>query len=266
MSNERLTQHEFGRFSLHRPLAARIEACRRRLGLEPRELRVLDWGCGRGRAVLWLRNRGYDAVGVDITARRFALGAELFRANGHEPDGCLVELSSDGSAPFGDSSMHFVFSQQTLEHVQDLDAVAREIRRLTMPTGAGFHVFPAYRSFVEPHLYMPLVHWLPKNRLRQAAIAACVAFGVEPSWPGLTSRARKIAVYYGFSIGETFYRPTSRIAASFAAQGFTCEVVDVDSPLRRNKLARGWLGASSPLARRWCETFGPGVGLATWLE
>ena len=60
---------------LARTLAARGNS-------EAKDLRVLDWGCGRGRAVAWLRERGFDACGVDIDRKVLRNGHELFR--GHE--------------------------------------------------------------------------------------------------------------------------------------------------------------------------------------
>ena len=41
-------------------------------------LRVLDWGCGRGRTVLWLLEQGYDAVTVADIATRADYGRSTF--------------------------------------------------------------------------------------------------------------------------------------------------------------------------------------------
>jgi 2-polyprenyl-3-methyl-5-hydroxy-6-metoxy-1,4-benzoquinol methylase len=37
---------------------------------------------------------------------------------------------------------HFVFTHYVLEHVADIDAVTREIARLTAPGGCGFQEIP----------------------------------------------------------------------------------------------------------------------------
>jgi hypothetical protein len=49
---------------------------------------------------------------------------------------------------------------------RDPDALAAELGRIIAAGGGGMHVFPAKWSIVEPHLHVPIVHWLPKNRLR----------------------------------------------------------------------------------------------------
>jgi 2-polyprenyl-3-methyl-5-hydroxy-6-metoxy-1,4-benzoquinol methylase len=87
---------------------SRIEACRSRFAVPRRAFPILDWGCGRGKLVLWLREQGYDAVGVDIDPRPFANGKELFDTKGPSIDQCLHPVDEAARAPFRDSSFHFI--------------------------------------------------------------------------------------------------------------------------------------------------------------
>ena len=266
MSNEDLlTAAELAAWRPDPATTERIERCRSRFGLARRDFRVVDWGCGRGKHVLWLRERGYDAVGVDIDPKPFANGADLFRAMGHDPEQCLRPLSRAGTAPLPGSSCHFVTSWQTLEHVRDLDAMARECARIMLEGGEGFHVYPPHRRFVEPHLFMPLVHWLPKNATRRWLIAAFVLLGVEPAWWPANSWRKNVAVYYRYSVDHTFYRPPEMVRRSLAAAGFDVEFVDVEAAGAKRRLARRWLGPSmsARLTRAWYLAYGRNLGLAT---
>jgi SAM-dependent methyltransferase len=220
--------------------------------------------------VLWLRQRGFDAVGVDVDPRPFRQGVDLFRSLGQQPEACLHALDPTGRAPFPDASFHFVTSWQTIEHVANLDSAAAEWRRLTRDGGRGFHVYPPHRRLLEPHLFMPIVHWLPKTRTREALIGLFVLLGVEPHWwpKGELSFREKVRTYHRFSVDDTFYRTRRAVRACLAAHGFDSEFVDTkaDRPLRG--AARGWLEpkASSRLVWRWLDDFSSDLALAVTLR
>jgi SAM-dependent methyltransferase len=250
-------------------MVAAIESCRSRFDLERDRFRILDWGCGRGQFVLWLRDRGYEAFGADINPASFAKGEELFRRRGYSTGDYLLNLDRDGRAPFASSSFHFVTSQQTLEHVSDLACVVSELRRLTVAGGEGFHIYPPHHRLVEPHLCMPCVHWLPKNRRRRYLVEVFTLLGIEPDWfpdrrVGAKERAR---IYFDFSVRDTFYREPRCVSNHFTSEGFDTRFVDVESYRLRRKLASKalFLDASSNLLQWWCRNFGSNIGLATML-
>lgn len=247
-NNDLLTQREFSFFKPHPIMVDHIERCRSFFGVPKKDFRIVDWGCGRGVLVLWLRERGYDAVGVDINPKAFQNGAALFASKGYPVDGCLYALDPCGSAPFPDASFHFVISYQALEHIEDLEAASAEWARVTADGGAGFHIYPPHLRLVEAHLFMPFVHWLPKNAARKWLIGFFVLAGVEPRWwPNQkVSWKEKQRVYYKYSVGETFYRTPAAIRGVLAAQGLEMEFVDVGGG-----------------RRRWFMNFRGDVGLAT---
>lgn len=182
--------------------------------------RVLDYGCGAGGSVRELLAEGYDVWGADIDTEAIA-GQDLL--------GAVV----DGRTPYEEHSFDFVFSEQVFEHVANLDVVAHELARVTKPGGWNFHVFPAHRSPYEAHLQMPLVHWLPKNGFRRAAITVFHRMGVEPPHPPqLPSDADwrvKSEFQYRYSCEQTFYRPYRRIAVAMRAAGFDVRSVTSDN-------------------------------------
>ncbi|MCC6262561.1 MAG: class I SAM-dependent methyltransferase [Bryobacterales bacterium] len=72
-------------------------------------------------------------------------------------------VAGDGCAlPFAGQSFDIVFSNSVIEHVGDA-ARQRAFARETMRVGKCFFVQTPNAGFpVEQHLFMPLLHWLPK--------------------------------------------------------------------------------------------------------
>ncbi len=105
-NNDPLTQAEFDSYRPHPIMIDHIEQCRSGFGVAKEDFRILDWGCGRGKLVLWLRERGYAAVGVDIDPKPFANSADVFRSKGYLVEKCLHCLGPQGTAPFADSLFH----------------------------------------------------------------------------------------------------------------------------------------------------------------
>lgn len=101
-----------------------------RFGLDPERAallerhlvgRVLDVGCATGAYVRHLGSRGLEAVGVD-----FAPGLiETARA-----DGGLFEVAQAEALPFEDDAFETVAALDLLEHVEDDEAVLREMVRV----------------------------------------------------------------------------------------------------------------------------------------
>jgi SAM-dependent methyltransferase len=187
-------------------------------GLKPAQYRVLDFGCGRGATVGKLRRRGWDAYGVDIDPRFVASGAIVIAVAG-DASSALSVLDTNGRTTFKDSHFEAVISDQTLEHVEDLDSAAREIGRLLNAGGITFHHFPAPRRFIECHCHLPFVHWLPKSRIRLFAIWALMALGFSGqirSTAPLRSRSR---IVHKYLCEHTYYRGSSEVTNVFLKAG-----------------------------------------------
>jgi SAM-dependent methyltransferase len=207
-------------------------------------MRVLDWGCGRGRFVLWLREQGFDAYGVDIDPEPINNGLPLFEKKGHH-NRPLSVISVEGRTIYEDGFFDFIMTDNVLEHVSNLGKVMVEIGRLTSAEGGGYHIFPAQRQIVEGHLFMPLVHWLPEGGLRKALIRSCVKKGKEPQWHEVKGKSveEKTQVYYDYSTNHIFYRPYMKIRDQFRKLGFNVTFLSLQNPaVQKHKL----LG---PLAR-----------------
>jgi SAM-dependent methyltransferase len=230
-----LTEADFAAFQPNAEVVRYLELTRVRLGLQKSEMNVLDWGSGRGEYVAWLRDAGYNAFGTEIRAEAAERGRELLNAHGHDHARVITSIPANGQTDLPADFFHFVFTHYVLEHVADIDAVTREIARVTAPGGCGFHVYPGKLRPIEPHLFMPFVHWLPKNATRMWAIATCVACGIEPRWDWLAAATfrNKAQAYYEFCMNETFYRSFHDVRHSFSKTGFVVTPVVAEHPALR---------------------------------
>lgn len=135
-------------------------------------------GCGL--AVTWLPERGYNAFGVEIDPIAIGHGKAILESQGHDVPHLLSHINDDCIVSFPDNHFHFVFSTQVLEHIENMDLIASKIYRVTIPGGQGLHIYPSHHHINEAHLTMPLVHWLPKNKVRKAAIFLYTFCGIQP--------------------------------------------------------------------------------------
>lgn len=237
---EVLTEDALSAFVIPSELLRYVERCRLRMGLSKEEMRILDFGCGRGESALRLREQGYDALGVDINPVYIENGRHLLRKRGLDADAILGLVDPSGRTALPDHYFHFVYSEQVLEHVKHLETVAAELGRITVPGGGGFHCFPAHRHLVEEHLHMPCVHYLPKNRLREISILGYLLLGLGPKWTHLEGESIKgqAHAYFEYSVNHTYYRSSKAVAKIFEKHDFRVTLVTIENPAwRRIRLA-----------------------------
>lgn len=214
-----LTRDEIDTFCLREDVSAELHRIATTNGKAPQEIRVLDLGCGRGTTVLKLLALGFDAYGVDIDPEPIRNGRNIFIQSGHSPDKRLLVISAGEKLPFNDDFFDVVLSDQVFEHISDLESEAKDLARITCLGGIGLHFFPAKWNVVEPHVFVPFVHWLPKNRLR--------VFWLKlhshrlPAWYGheQLSSDQRIEVFYKYLNLKTYYRSPSQIIRQFQKAG-----------------------------------------------
>ena len=235
-----LTEQEYTKFTLNQEVYRYLEACRQFLELEKSEIYVLDWGCGRGLSVAWLRDRGYNAYGVEIDPSAIHHGKAMLESHGHDVQQIINPINDDCIVNYPENYFHFVFSTQVLEHVENMDSVASEIYRITKPGGHGLHIYPSHHHIIEAHLSMPFIHWLPKNKVRKYAILLFTLCGIKPNWgedikgKNLIKRA---ITYYEYSINLTHYRDLPTIRRTFQNNGLSAKSVSISHPVfTKNKI------------------------------
>lgn len=74
-----------------------------------------------------------------------------------------IRQMEDGLIPFGDNMFDCVVNNQVMEHVEDLQAVLLEIRRVLKPGGAVLSLFPDKGVWREGHCGIPFLHWFRKG-------------------------------------------------------------------------------------------------------
>lgn len=218
--HDQLTTQELDEYEIPAELLAGIHGLVRN---RPRhEINILDWGCGRGRAVAKLRAAGFNAFGIDIDERVMLNGHQLFNDRGLDPHALL--RAADDLKCFPDGFFHCIISDQVMEHLPDLEAVLREMARLTAVGGLGLHCFPGAKMLIEVHVNMPLVHWLPRNRVRKPVLLASLLAGWGPrqEWPEASGLGYfgKIETYYRYLDNKTHYRDIRNILDCASKAGF----------------------------------------------
>jgi SAM-dependent methyltransferase len=101
--------------------------------------RVLDVGCGRGDALVALRDRGWQVRGVDFDPDSVAVA----RARG-----LPVDIGSLPSQGYADESFDVVTMSHSLEHLPDPAGVLSEVRRILRPGGRLVVVTPNAASWL----------------------------------------------------------------------------------------------------------------------
>lgn len=119
---------------------------------------ILDFGCGIGQAVRFLRDRGFEAYGFDVQVKwePDSDASDLIEAG-------IIRVNTEEAAPlpFPDGMFDVVLSYQVFEHVHDYEHSVAELARVMKPGGVSVHVFPSrYRPF-EAHIGVPFSSVLP---------------------------------------------------------------------------------------------------------
>src|SRR3954471_712416 len=89
---------------------------------------VADVGCGAGRAVAELTERGAKAVGVDGSERMVAVARRRW-------PGADVRLADAYALPFGDGELAGYRADKVYHELDDPDRAAAEARRVLAPGG-----------------------------------------------------------------------------------------------------------------------------------
>ncbi|MCC7339768.1 MAG: methyltransferase domain-containing protein [Bryobacterales bacterium] len=126
--------------------------------------RILDYGCGAGRLVQAGRAAGLAMEGTDVfyagsSAREEAAKTGLL--------GSAIHEMMEGRMPYAANRFDLIVNNQVMEHVEDLDAVLREIHRVLKPGGTVLSLFPAVDVFREGHIGIPFSHWMRKGSRRR---------------------------------------------------------------------------------------------------
>ncbi|MEA2013054.1 MAG: class I SAM-dependent methyltransferase [Verrucomicrobiota bacterium] len=221
-----LTNKEIEEFKVSKRITSLLDQICKHLNKKKRQLRVLDWGCGRGKTVGKLLKLGYNAYGIDIDEVTIFNGKPWFDNNGYPFDRILC-VKANKKLPFEDGYFDVVLTEQVLEHVDNIENVFLEMDRISNSNSVTIHTFPAKWRIQEPHLFMPFVHWLPKNILRKWLILFFTFLGKEPRplWADNEgNKVSRVKKYYDYSIKKTYYRSFPKIKNILENNNFSVKI------------------------------------------
>ncbi|HKP54372.1 MAG TPA: class I SAM-dependent methyltransferase [Chloroflexia bacterium] len=103
--------------------------------------RVLDVACGVGYGSAHLANFANEVVGVDLDEEAIAYARRRYGG----PPNLLFVRGDAMKLKFVDASFDVVCSFETIEHIADVEAYLREVRRVLVPGGRYLASTPAAR-------------------------------------------------------------------------------------------------------------------------
>ncbi|WP_345363125.1 methyltransferase domain-containing protein [Actinoallomurus liliacearum] len=124
--------------------------------LEPApDASVVDVGCGAGRAVAELRERGVNAIGVDVSERMLDVARRRW-------PGADVRLADACDLPFGDGELAGYRADKVYHELPDPARAAAEARRVLAPGGRIVLTGQDWDAFLidsdDPGLTRTIVH------------------------------------------------------------------------------------------------------------
>lgn len=120
----------------------------------------LDVGCGSGGIAACLAHRTEQFIGVDPEP----WPDWPSKASAVDNLSFLVASFDAAAPPVGDATMDVVVCNQVYEHVRDPARLIANIARVMKPDGACYFAGPNLVWPIEPHVFWPFVHWLPRAR------------------------------------------------------------------------------------------------------
>lgn len=117
----------------------------------------LDIGCGNGIIAATIAPSVKHIIGADPGA--WPIWDSLQKT--HKNLRFLHESIEELTCP--DNSVDIVVCNQVYEHVTDPQYLIKEIKRVLVPGGSCYFAGPNLLFPIEPHVFWPFVHWLPRK-------------------------------------------------------------------------------------------------------
>ena len=168
-------------------------------------IKVLDFGCGQGSSIIELRAVGIDAYGVDIVQSKIDAAKNKLSSQDNNIKTSDVFRTINQNIPFEDNTFDYIFSNQVLEHVENLDKSANEIARVLKTDGFYYSASPAKFKIIEPHIFVPFAHWLPAGKFRSNYLSICFYLGIGKN-NGLDGKQQDL-----YLKKHTYYRSTPQL-------------------------------------------------------
>jgi SAM-dependent methyltransferase len=203
---------------------------------------ILDFGCGNAETVREGLSMGLDIYGTDVfygaahdlrpdLQNKGLLGVRVFE---------LVEPNR--RIPFPDRHFDFIFHNQVMEHVEDIDGVLAELGRVLKDGGVMVSLFPSKESVIEAHCRIPFAHrFRHDSKLGFAYVRALrrIGFGIHHGDKTPDQWTRDFMDWIHL---WCHYRSEREALTAYKRAGFTFERSEIDYVRFRLKYTRrGWL-------------------------
>jgi ubiquinone/menaquinone biosynthesis C-methylase UbiE len=108
------------------------------------DIKMLDWGCGKGYVSWLLKKRNIDVTSCDVEKQDVTSAFGQYTPLISHAGICVVPLKHEYLLPFEDESFNVVLSFGVLEHVPNDFESLKEIRRVLKPNGLFFCSYLPY--------------------------------------------------------------------------------------------------------------------------
>ena len=129
--------------------------------------RVLDVGCGSGRHLVYLSQKGFETYGFDVSQSALSLAREWLREEGLHAT--IIDHQMEDRFPYDDAFFDAVVSTQVIHHnrMREILFTVSEIERVLRSGGVLFVTFPIFSEVpsegkkdwkleqIEPRTYIP---------------------------------------------------------------------------------------------------------------
>lgn len=122
-----------------------------------REATCLDIGCSVGLITSALAPLFKQTIGLEYDEIALRAADADTRRNVKLIQGDAMNL------PFGDRTVDVIVCAQVYEHVPRPETLFGEMYRLLRPGGLVFFSGPNWLFPIEPHYFLPFLHWLPRR-------------------------------------------------------------------------------------------------------
>ncbi len=150
---------------------------KRYFGEEAVNKNVLDYGCGMGEIIRFARQKGFSFWGVDNYYDDELPDYDLQHLDLRVQQYVKL-LDPSGKCPFENESFDFIYSNQVIEHIDDLYHTVEEFYRILKPGGIMLHNFPCKELLNEAHFSVPFIHKIRHKKIRFYLLNSYYALGI----------------------------------------------------------------------------------------
>lgn len=125
--------------------------------------KILEIGGGVGFCYLWLKKQGMNITSIEPSqfgGNNYEVGLKIMKIAGVDSSGWL-SFSADEVGKLG-QSYDFIFSNNVLEHIDNLEESLQALCEVMSSGGSMTHTCPNYLVPYEPHFGILLVPFFPK--------------------------------------------------------------------------------------------------------